>query len=235
VIPIAPITPVPLAPLTRHVIVFGGTFDPPHQGHVQLTAAAREAVDRDASLLFVPAAVSPFKVGLAGTPAVHRVAMLRLAIAALPRASVWTDEVDRAAIAPGPSFTIDTIARLQTQVPRTRITLLVGADQAAGFHRWRDASLLLPHVRVLLRDPLPDVPSLLAALEVTGAWTADQLADWRTRVLSLPQALHLAQSTAIRARIRESGLAAVPRDWLHAEVAQYIHEHDLYQDGAAPA
>ena len=222
-------TPVPCSPLTQHLIVFGGTFDPPHEGHVQLTSAARDVIDAKASLLFIPAAVSPFKVGLAATPAEHRAAMLRLAIAPLRDAYMWTDEIDRAKLSSTtPSFTIDTITRLQSQLSNARITLLIGADQAASFHKWRDATQLLPHVRVLLRDPHTEADSLLSALRATEVWTSDQLTTWHNSTLLLPLALHPARSTDIRQRIAATSIDSVPPNWLNPAVAQYIITHNLY-------
>ncbi len=225
----APVTPVPCSPFARQVIVLGGTFDPPHQGHVKLAVAARDAIAKDAPLLLVPAATSPFKVGASVTTAEHRVAMARLAVRGVPEVYVWTDEVDRAAKASGPSYTVDTLERLQQEMPRTRVILLIGADQAVSFHKWRSAERLLAHVRVLLRDPCVDESTLRGALRTTGAWSDVQVSEWAAKLVPLAAPLHDARSTDIRTRIAEVGVAGLPSDWLHADVARYIHEHELYE------
>ncbi|HLP84181.1 MAG TPA: nicotinate-nicotinamide nucleotide adenylyltransferase [Phycisphaerales bacterium] len=227
------ITPLDVPTLTRHVVFFGGTFDPPHDAHVKLVAAARDVIDREATLVFVPAAKSPFKVGVAGTAAAHRIAMVRLAIVGVRDAVVWTDEVDRAAAAPDvPSYTVDSIARMRTVLPRAKVTLLIGADQAASFHRWREWRTLLERtsVRALLREPFVTAEQLMDALRESGAWSDAEIEAWRGRVVAMHGPIHPARSTDIRQRIAASGIASVPREWLHPDVARYIVEHDLYSE-----
>lgn len=211
------------------MVLLGGTFDPPHQGHVKLAAAARDAIAPGSPLLLVPAAASPFKVGMSVTSAEHRVAMARLALGGVRDAHVWTDEVDRAAKAVVPSYTVDTVERLQREMPRTRVWLLIGADQAVSFHKWRSMERLLPHVRVLLREPCVDAKTFASAMKASGAWTDEQIAAWAARLVPLAASLHDARSTDIRAKIAAGGIAGLPSDWLHPDVARYIHEQELYQ------
>ena len=87
--------------------LFGGTFDPPHVGHLALAEWAREAL-RLERVVFMPAGAPPHKRAAAVTSAAHRVAMTRLAVRGNPAFRVSTLEVD----ARGPSFTVDTVARL---------------------------------------------------------------------------------------------------------------------------
>ncbi len=210
-------------------MLLGGTFDPPHQGHVKLAAAARDAIAPGAPLLLIPAAASPFKVGVSVTAPEHRVAMARLAVRGVAESYVWTDEVDRVARTSGPSYTIDTLERLQREMPRTRVSMLIGADQAVSFQKWRSPERLLPLVRVLLREPCVDPATFEVAMRASGAWTDEQIREWVTKLVPLAAPLHDARSTDIRAKIAEGGIAGLPSDWLHPDVARYIHEHELYE------
>lgn len=223
-IPQPPPTPWPLPPDVRDVLWMGGTFDPPHVSHTRLADALRQRVAPHAGLVFVPAALSPFKHDRP-TPAAHRVAMLHLAVRGLPRAGVWTDEIDRDD--GSPSFTIDSVRRALIAAPGVRPRLVIGSDQAVSFHRWREAPALLTFAPplILLREPIADAPSLLSAIQGTGAWNADQMQAWaRAIVPAIPE--HPANSTAIRAELRAG--REPPADWLAPGVLEYIRANRLY-------
>lgn len=113
--------------------VFGGTFDPPHLGHliVAQDAHARLSLDR---VLFVPAAIPPHKRDRPQSPAALRLEMVRAAVAADPRFAVDDLELCRA----GPSYTVDTLRELRRRDPDAELFLLLGADQARDFGTWRE-------------------------------------------------------------------------------------------------
>jgi nicotinate-nucleotide adenylyltransferase len=117
--------------------VFGGTFDPPHLGHLLLAEAAREGLALD-RVLFVPARVPPHKRGRRVTPAATRLELLRAALRGTGF-SVSTLELDR----PGPSYTVDTLERIHHRHPRARLYLLVGADSLADLPTWREPARIL--------------------------------------------------------------------------------------------
>lgn len=99
----------------RRVLIFGGTFDPPHRAHATLPAKAAERLGCDL-ILFVPAAISPLKARQPVASPEHRLAMLLLAIADVPNARISTIELDRAATqGGGPSYTIDTLRALKAE------------------------------------------------------------------------------------------------------------------------
>lgn len=239
----APITPLP-APLTLPgspvpaLIVVGGSFDPPHLAHVELPVAAREAAGMtDAWLLYVPAAQSPHKSAAAASEA-DRLAMLRLAIDGVERAAVWTDELDRAAWEreegeTGPSYTVDTLARLAPIAPRaTRLYLLMGADQAARLHTWRQPRdiLRLASPLVLPRAPIDSPAALERALIESRSWSADEV---RRIVSGMATGPALAVNPASSTFLRE-GLAlghASVRQSLDPAVVQYITARGLYARG----
>lgn len=209
------------------ILVVGGTFDPPHLAHVALPGLVRAAVLPGSALLFVPAAVSPFKQGVVATPAHHRVAMLTRAIEGVASSGVWTDEIDRAA--QGASYTIDTVMRLRTLRPAAALTLLIGADQAALFHRWKAAREIreIARVLVVLREPYVTTDALLDAMCGTGFWTDAELDGWRACVVKVP--LDPVSATGVREEIRRKGACEVA-DRLWPGVLAYIQENHLYTD-----
>jgi nicotinate-nucleotide adenylyltransferase len=114
--------------------VFGGTFDPPHVGHLLMATDAREALKLD-RLIFVPAGAQPFKIG---TPPVasgqDRLEMVRLAVADDANYVVDGAEINRK----GLSFTVDTLEHLSERNPAAQLFLLLGEDVLAGFEQWRN-------------------------------------------------------------------------------------------------
>ncbi len=121
------------------VLVFGGSFDPPHNAHVALPPIVRDAVGCD-WLLYVPAARSPLKETQSGATGEERLAMVRRAVAGIDRASVTDLELQRG----GVSYTVDTLRQLREALGfDVTLRLLIGADQALDFHRWREAETIL--------------------------------------------------------------------------------------------
>lgn len=134
--------------------IFGGTFDPPHVGHLIAAQDAYSALGLD-RLLFVPAAVPPHKQGVVSTPAEARLEMLRAAVAGDPRFEVDDVELRR----PGPSYTVDTLRELRRRDPSAALTLLMGVDQFRDLHTWREPLEIarLAEVVVLTRAGVADV------------------------------------------------------------------------------
>lgn len=113
--------------------VFGGTFDPPHLGHLMVAADAHEALELD-RLLLVPSAVHPFKGGSVRAPAELRVEMVRAAVRGDDRFEVDDVELRR----PGPSYTVDTLRALRGRHPEAEIFFLLGADNLRELPAWRE-------------------------------------------------------------------------------------------------
>lgn len=122
------------------LLVFGGTFDPPHRGHMVLLEDAIEAVEPD-EVVVIPSAVPPHKEASA-TPASLRMAMCACFAPLFPRLQVSGLEVERG----GRSYTIDTVDALKAEYPRAEIYLCVGGDMLLGFSRWRRYKELLGKV-----------------------------------------------------------------------------------------
>ena len=113
--------------------VFGGTFDPPHVGHLLLATDAREALGLD-RLIFVPAATQPFKVNAPPIASARdRLEMVRLAVADDANYTIDDTEIDRK----GLSFTVDTLEQLSRKNPGAKLFLLLGEDALAGIDGWR--------------------------------------------------------------------------------------------------
>jgi nicotinate-nucleotide adenylyltransferase len=113
--------------------VFGGTFDPPHTGHMILAECAMSDLALD-SIVFVPAYRSPFKTGQQSLPADIRTEMLALAISENPRFHVETFEISNSHV----SYSVDTLRYLSSRHPDDELYLIMGADTFNDFNHWRD-------------------------------------------------------------------------------------------------
>ena len=191
----------------RRIGLFGGTFDPPHEAHVALARLALTELSLD-ELRWIPAG-EPWQKARDITPAAQREAMVRLAMGDEPRFLLERCEIRRH----GPSFTLDTVRELQAARPGAEWFLIIGQDQFANLHTWRDWRELLARVTLAVANR-PGV-----AVEPH----ADVAAAAR-HVVPLPM-LDIA-STDIRARVAagQDITALVP-----AGVARYIEANHLYQ------
>jgi len=192
----------------RRLGIFGGSFDPVHRGHVALAHAARDQLDLD-ELRWIP-------VGIAWQKSQHfedgpdREAMVRLAIAAEPRFVLDRTELKRR----GPSFTLDTVREKLAELPDADWTLVLGADQYAGLHTWRDWRELVSLVTLAIAAR----PGLSAAPDPQVA----QLA--RTVAIALPE-MDISSSD-VRRRI---AAGAPTDDLVPVAVARYIEQRGLYR------
>lgn len=127
--------------------LFGGTFDPPHYGHLIAAQDACEALALD-RILFIPAGSPPHKQERRLTPAAVRVEMVRQAIAGDARFVLDDRETRRR----GPSYTVDTLRDLRRESPDAEFHLLIGSDQYAELDTWRG----VPEIRRLSRIAVLD-------------------------------------------------------------------------------
>ncbi|MCX7934463.1 MAG: nicotinate (nicotinamide) nucleotide adenylyltransferase [Planctomycetota bacterium] len=205
-----------LAP--REVGILGGTFDPPHRGHLLLAQAACAAA-RLSRVLLIPAANPPHKKRADMAPACHRLAMTKLLAEADSRLGVDDREIRRG----DTSYTIDTLRELAAEHPEWRLRLIMGADMAMIFHTWRAAEEVLRLAPPLVAErpgtPLP--PDLVSAgpaeISVAGR-----------RLLQSGRFFMPAcdiSSTRIRAALgRGEDVSA----FLLSSVLAYIQRHGLY-------
>lgn len=138
--------------------LFGGTFDPPHNGHLIVAQDALSALGLD-RIIFIPAGAPPHKQDRRITPAPGRLAMLEAALQGDARFEIDPLELGRE----GPSYTVDTIAEIRSRHPGDELFLLIGADQFAEFGTWRDPAKIatLARVAVLTRSGAGPDPAAL--------------------------------------------------------------------------
>ncbi len=189
--------------------ILGGTFDPPHAGHVAAAVAAQKQLGLD-QVRVIPAGQAPLRTGAPVASAADRVAMCRLAFAEHP----WAVVDERETLRAGSSWSVDTARELAKEHPGALRVWILGADQLARLDRWKDVVELcgLVEFAVLSRDGISTQPpaSLAAVIRLT--------------VLQAPPVQ--VSSTALREALRRGDS---PRNGLPLGVARHIDERSLYQ------
>jgi nicotinate-nucleotide adenylyltransferase len=194
--------------------VFGGTFDPPHIGHLILAAEACAGLHFDC-LLWVLTPVPPHKLDQSITPIEHRLAMLELALADDENFRLSRIEMDR----PGPHYMVDTMRLLAGQHPSADLVLLIGGDSLRDLPTWHQAANLVAacHEIGVIRRPGDsiDLPAVEQLVPGTQA---------KVRFVDAP--LLEISSSDIRRRIREG----FPFRYNVAQaVYEYILKNKLYR------
>jgi nicotinate-nucleotide adenylyltransferase len=191
--------------------LIGGTFDPPHLGHLILAEVARDQLKLD-QVLFLPAGQPPHKPGRLISPLTHRLAMTELAIADNPFFALNTTDADR----PPPHFTYTLLPLLRQQYPQAQCWLILGGDSLRDFATWREPSQVIAqcHLAVLPRPGATvnwenlesAVPGLQAAVEMlTGPSVAIAGTEIRNRIAAGRSARYLTLP-AVLAYIQQHGL-----------------------------
>jgi nicotinate-nucleotide adenylyltransferase len=198
--------------------ILGGTFDPPHLGHLVLAQEAYTALSLN-KVWFVPAGQPPHKLEATHTAADIRRQLVELAIAGDERFGLCTVELLRA----GPSYTVDTLRELRaTWGPHVWICLILGWDMVSYLPNWHDPSGVLEQVDQIAAAHRPGYPVSDEELAGLALKFPDFLA--KVKVFSVPQ-VDIAAST-----LRQRVAAGQPVRYLVPEtVRQYIEEHGLYQ------
>lgn len=148
------------------LLLFGGTFDPPHNGHMRLLQSAIDAVQPD-KVVVMPAGIPPHKAASA-TPASLRLTMCQCFAPLHPDLTVSDWEIGRG----GKNYTIDTVRMLESRYPGAEIFLSVGSDMLTTFTQWREWQSLLEKTTLVVQSRYSgDAASLAAAardLETAG-------------------------------------------------------------------
>ena len=184
--------------------VFGGTFDPPHLGHLIIAQTAVEVLGLD-KVLFVPAASPPHKTDRLTALASHRLAMLKLAIKGNKKFEVSPLELQRGGI----SYTVDTLRNLSERHPGAELYLILGEDNYAEFHSWKS----------------PEEIVRLASLVIYHRSGYGNVKGSRYPVTELKGALLELSSTDIRKKVSRGQSI---RYFVTKEVASYIKSKKLY-------
>ncbi|MDD5599158.1 MAG: nicotinate (nicotinamide) nucleotide adenylyltransferase [Victivallaceae bacterium] len=199
------------------IAFFGGTFDPPHNGHLEL---ARQILKqgRTDRVLFVPAYDPPHKPNIKISPFADRLAMLRLVTADEPDMIV-SDIERRAGLRP--SYSREIMKLLEKELPGVSLQLLLGGDSLAALHTWHDAKKIVAEYELLCcprRGCGPDRGKL------SEYWTPKEIDILLQSVLQMP--FFDISSTAVRKNIRNG---AEPEN-INKKVLKYITDKGLYRE-----
>ncbi len=217
-------------------MVFGGSFDPPHTGHLSIVRYILEA--RLAEYLdLIPANISPFKTEQPPADGAQRLRMLRAMIQDLhvesrgafaAKLRILTLELER----PPPSYTVDTLAYLRKIFPNEDIGLLIGSDSLHDFDQWERAGEILRHHRVyvFLRPGDSDTDLRDSLRRIADALNIDA-GTIQERVLLLDNPLVACSSTEVRAALRpfEQSTNATLLRCVPPSVRELIFKEGLYQ------
>jgi nicotinate-nucleotide adenylyltransferase len=193
--------------------LLGGTFNPPHLGHLVCAQEALVGLGLDRVLL-VPVHTPPHKEADGDPGAEHRVTLCELAVAADERLEVSRAEVD----VPGRSYTVDTLSRLHEQRPEDQLTFIVGGDMARSLPQWRAPETILSLAEIGVAGRGEDHPD-----EIRSGLAGLAGAPERIRFFDMPR-IDIS-STLIRDRVA----AGLPVRYLVPDaVADYISRKGLY-------
>lgn len=199
--------------VARRLGILGGTFDPPHYGHLVIAETARVQLDLD-RVLFVPAAQPPHKSGQRISSAHHRAAMVAVAIADNPAFELSRVDLDR----PGPNYTARMLELVREKAPGAELFFLIGGDSLSEMHSWYDPAGIVAQARLAVmrrRDHEVDLERMERAVPGIGG-----------RVHWLDAPLLDVSSTDLRRRVR----AGLPIRYLvPPAVEDYVREHQLHR------
>jgi nicotinate-nucleotide adenylyltransferase len=201
--------------MPMRVALFGGSFDPPHHGHIAIATAAADVFDLD-TVLFAPVGRQPLKMDGASASFADRLAMVELACGSDARFAA--SDLDAPRGDSRPNYTVDTLASLQEAMPEDRLFYLAGADSFLDLRRWHEPERLLELAEwiVVSRPGFP-----LADLSPLGL-TAHQ----KGRVHLLQTVHEDVAATNLRERLEAGDLCT---DVLAPAVSAYIQAHHLYR------
>jgi nicotinate-nucleotide adenylyltransferase len=214
----------------RRVAIYGGTFDPVHNGHIEVARGVLKLFELD-EVIFVPACVPPHKRNASITSAFHRFAMLALATEADQQLLVSTIELD----APDRPYAVDTVARMKHETQR--LFFMIGADSWAEITTWHEWQRLL-NMCDLIVSTRPGyeiqeraVNTKLIDLRGTGRETVTRFLDQEPapRVFVTDVAMVDVSATKIRAAA-QSNNAVELKAMVPPSVAGYIEKYKLYKN-----
>lgn len=204
----------------QRIGILGGTFDPPHIGHLILAEYTIEALELE-RVLFVPAADPPHKRDQTRTPIHHRLAMLERAIEDNKRFVISRVDIDR----PGPHYSVDTVGIIQAQYPDAELYFVMGGDSLRDLPNWRSPEVFIQRCKLaVMRRSDEDIHSHMHDAVLPA------LAE-RIIMIDAPLLGIWISSTHVVQRLQEgkSVRYVVPQ-----QVMQYIFEQKVYGNGVKP-
>ena len=195
--------------------LFGGSFDPPHRGHLAVAEAVRDSFALDRVLL-APAAIQPLKPEGAHASFADRLRMVDLLCEGAT--GIEASASDGPQAGGQPNYTIDTLHRLRGQLPLSaEIFVIVGADAFLGIRQWKDPQALMNQARwIVVSRPGFDLRQL-ETLQLT--------AEHRARIETLSDFEIPVSATEIREQLHEGAAA---RELVPPRILEYIRAHHLY-------
>lgn len=192
--------------------ILGGTFDPPHIGHLILAECAADVMNLE-KVLFVPAAEPPHKQNEVKTPVEHRIAMLERALAGNDRFRLSRVDVDR----PGPHYSVEMVQIIQVEYPGAETCFVMGGDSLKDLPKWYRPYELIKHVRLaVIRRPGAEID--LQYLESVIPGLSERVTFVDTPLLDI-------SSTIItERRVQHRSI----RYFVPDAVLDYIETHQLY-------
>ena len=203
-------------------VLFGGTFDPVHDGHVMMVESLVHTFST-AIVHVIPNHQPPHRACLASSQ--HRLAMLEAAMDGISQAVVNAIELDRS----GPSYTVDTLRAFREQCGKGEsLILCLGADAAGDVDQWYRPELLaeLSHLCILNRaDQRVEIPQILSAYR----WTDNlcEMSEIKCGLLAFLDTPDVPVSSTVVRELIAKGESILP---VPPKIADYISQHRLYQD-----
>ena len=215
----------------NRIALYGGTFDPFHNGHLRMAIEVKERFDLP-EIVLLPALIPPHKPGRPVSEAAHRLAMIHAAVEGIPGLVVSDAELRRK----GPSYTLDTVREFQATNPGADILFMLGADAFAEIGSWNRCDALLAACDFIVLPRPGTAPGALLPPGVRVELEQPHCYSWAGATWRLPggkraycpsvPALDIA-SSAIRDKVR-SGLCI--RGLVSKKVESHIVDHQLYLD-----
>jgi nicotinate-nucleotide adenylyltransferase len=189
----------------QRIGIFGGTFDPPHKGHIAIAEQAMRQLGLNC-VYFIPAYIPPHKQQHSSTSAKDRLKMMKLAVNGRKEFKVSTIELRRRGI----SYTIDTLREFKRRFLKTELVLIIGADNLAQFNLWKSPKTILKLAS-------------LAVYKRRGFSISPK--DGTINFVLLKGRMHRVSSTEIRNKIK---MRLPIRALVPNSIALYIKQHSLY-------
>jgi nicotinate-nucleotide adenylyltransferase len=222
----------------KRVGLLGGTFDPVHNGHLDLAAKTTQLFNLQ-KVLFVPVSQSPHKLDVLTASSLHRVAMLELALEQKIKFSIELSEVDNG----GVSYTIETLSRLKERCPDWELFLILGADAFLLMDTWKSFTDILklchvlvstrPGVKLRVPDKLIQMlglkKSTLGNNNLILPMTLSTSSGKTIRLYQIPT--QNISSREIREKVQEEKEI---KNLLPPAVDHYIMQHQLYRAESPP-
>ena len=197
--------------------IYGGTFNPPHLGHITAAKYAIEVLGLD-RLLVIPDRIAPHKTLPEGSASPEqRLEMLRIALAGEEKVTVSPLELERDGI----SYTYETIAQVRARYPKAELILFMGTDMFLSFHKWKNPGLILQEAS-------------LAVFYRGEKGEVDRIDHWRERMQARGAQVYLIQNPVIpvsSTTLRRLLFFRCADSFLPAGVGDYIRENGLYGTG----